>query len=91
MSTGRRENETLDEYRKRRTTKTFETKKMLGGRKVEVKNSVFSREMHRNVLRRAKKELARARARGYSDNEILEALRSGDEAMKMYADYIDFL
>lgn len=49
----------------------------------------MNREQYRKMWRTAYKEFRRAKKRGFSDVEILEALRSGDESQRLYAQFIE--
>lgn len=82
--------ETIDEYRERRKKENSADKAHLNGKIVTEKHSGFSREVHREILNTAKKELKKARSMGFSDVGILEALRTGNQAQKQYADYIEY-
>lgn len=50
----------------------------------------FSREKHRKLLQQARREVKRARSYGLSDQEIIDALKGGDEHHQAYAQYIEF-
>lgn len=49
----------------------------------------MNREQYRKMWLTAYKEFMRAKKRGFSDVEILEALRSGDESQRLYAQFIE--
>lgn len=49
----------------------------------------MNREQYRKMWLTAYKEFRRAKKRGFSDVEILEALRSGDESQRLYAQFIE--
>jgi hypothetical protein len=77
-------NESFEQYRIRRKTENIPKETIL------VEGNGYNREMHRKILSQAKKELASARSRGYSDSEILQALREGSQVQKKYADFIEY-
>ena len=63
------------------------------GKKTPIKTvslTGFTREEYRKILQKEKKELKKARGYGLTDQEILDALRSGDEHHKAYARFIEF-
>jgi len=84
MSRPRQEGETFEQYRASLAGEGRSPKGVL------TLGDGFNRERHRKMLAQAKKELAAARARGYSDEQILEALMTGTDEQKVYAQYIDF-
>ena len=83
MSRPRLENETFEQYRKSLREEARPVGTFTPG-------EGFNRDQHRKMLAQAKKELSRARARGYSDAQILEALHSGTKEQKAYAEYIEY-
>ena len=49
----------------------------------------MNREQYRKMWLTAYKEFRRGKEEGFSDVEILEALRSGDDPQRLYAQFIE--
>lgn len=92
-SCSRRADETFEQFRGRRKQENLEARAKQRGiftPSVPTQRMVMNREAHVQMLEIARQELKAARKQGFTDKEIIEALKTGDESQKIYAQYIEF-